>query len=44
MKFSLAHVSFCCLAALVLCSPGFPAEHPGLLLTPEDIEFIRQHR
>ena len=44
MRFGPAQVSLCGLAALILCSPGFPAEHPGLLLTPEDVEFIRQYR
>ena len=31
-------------ATFVLWTPGYSAEHPGLLLSPEDVEFIRQFK
>lgn len=44
MKFKVPQALFLAAATLVLWTPGYSAEHPGLLLSPEDVEFIRQFK
>ncbi|MYA66548.1 MAG: alginate lyase family protein [Gammaproteobacteria bacterium] len=44
MRFKVSQTLFFAAATLVLWTPGYSAERPGLLLSPADVEFIRQFR
>lgn len=44
MRFKVSQTLFFAAATLVLWTPGYSAERPGLLLSPADVEFIKQFR